>query len=314
MAKRTFVSRYPQYEGEISKILANYDPNAVEYLRNSLRTEVQKLKMEGREEPEQIKGYGPGTMLMKGEEQIGQVPFAPTKPDKDEWEVFESEDGADQIYVKKGGKIPEGYKKVMGKGTTLTVNTGDLSKTTKAGLEKDIMEGVRNIQSFQNTRKLYKPEYLTLFGKTDKIMAEAADKAGISTKNQKALIRSRSKWFRQAKADFIAYRKWATGVAGGEKELAEIATSFPDPVKNSPTQYSANLDNIEETTKRVLMTNSEFLRSGIDMDQPLDAILEQAKAIGVGGPPGVSGKGGSAPPSPQEVIIEFDAQGNRISP
>lgn len=144
-----------------------------------------------------------------------------------------------------------------------------------------------------------------MFGKGQKIIAEAADKAGIPTKGQKRLIRERSKWFRQAKADFIAYRKWATGVAGGEKELTEIATSFPDPVKNSPTQYEANLDSIEETTKKVLMLNKDFLRSGIDLDQPLRKILEQARAVGIPTPTSSSGAEGN-------VIIHFDAQGNRI--
>ena len=80
-------------------------------------------------------------------------------------------------------------------------------------------------------------------------------------------------------------------MAGGPQELAEIATSFPDPVKNSPTEYSANLDNIEEITKRVLMLNADFLRSGIDMDQPLDAILGEmrSKGINVQAPPGARG-------------------------
>ena len=63
------------------------------------------------------------------------------------------------------------------------------------------------------------------------------------------------------------------------------------------------------------MTNAEFLRSGIDLDQPLDAILEQAKSIGIGGPPGTSGGKGSGETAPtKEIVIEFDTQGNRISP
>ena len=119
-------------------------------------------------------------------------------------------------------------------------------------------------------------------------MATAADKDGLSTAGQKGLIKERAAWFRQAEADFIAYRKWATGVAGGEKEMAEIATSFPDPVKNSPTEYRANLDSIEETTKRVLQLNTEFLNSGIDIRQPIDQIFTQiqSKGINIGEAPG----------------------------
>ena len=313
IAKRQFNARYPQFEGMTEKILSDYNPQKIEMVRSSLRTEAQRLKEEDLEweRENKITGFGAGSMLYKGREQIGQVPFAPTKPPAPKFEVFQNETG-DQIYIKKGDKIPEGYSKVMTKGTQVTIQTGNLGKTTKTGLEQDIIMGVQNIQSFKRTRKLFKPEYLTMFGKGEKLIAEAADKAGISTRGQKRLIRERSKWFRQAKADFIAYRKWATGVAGGEKELKEIATAYADPVKNSPTQYLANLNGIEETTKRILMTNVAFLRSGIDIDQPLEKVLEQARRIGVPSPPGTS----TSPTidKTEGIVIRFDAQGNRISP
>jgi len=290
IAKEQLLARYPEYKGLVSQILPFYDTKRVDMIRNSLRTETQRLKLEEKD----IKGFSPGSMLYKDGESMGQVPFAPSKPSH---EVFEDQSG-NQVYIEKGQKIPTGYKKVQTKGTQLTINTGDLSKTTTSKLENAVIEGTRNIQSFQGTKKLFKPEYLTIFGKGDKVIAEAADKLGIPMAGQKALIKERSKWFRQAKSDFIAYRKWATGVAGGEKELKEIATSFPDPVKNSPTQYQANLDSIEETTKRVLMLNTDFLREGINMNQPLDKIMEQTRGQGTG--------------EQKEVTIKFDAQGNRI--
>jgi len=301
IAKGQFNARYPQFTGITEKIMSGYTPQKVEMIRNSLRTETQRMKKE--ERTEKLEGFGAGTAIYKGGRALGQVPFAPPKTPAPKFEVFQDNTG-NQVYVEKGKVIPEGYSKVQAKGTQVTIQTGDLGKTTKSKLEGDIIEGTRNIQSFQKTRESFKPEYLTMFGKGQKLLAETADKAGIPTKGQKQLIRRRSKWFRQAKADFIAYRKWATGVAGGEKELKEIATSFPDPVKNSPTQYEANLDSIDETTKRVLMLNTDFLRSGIDLNQPLDKVLEQAKAVGVP-TPAPKGKG---------IVIRFDAQGNRVSP
>ena len=311
-AKRIFAAKYPDMSEMFNKMLPYYDERSIELISNSIRTETQKMKVLERGDPAEVKGYAPDTTLMQGTEMIGRTGPATPKvatPPTPSWEVFEGVEG-DQIYVQKGKPIPDGYNKVRGgSGTSLTINTGDISKTTKAKLEATIMEGTRNIQSFTETRKLFKPEYLTTFNKANKFIAEAADKAGVSTKGQKAFIRERAMWFRQAKADFIAYRKWATGVAGGEKELQEIATSFPDPVKNSPTQYAANLDNIEETTKRVLMMNAEFLRSGIDTEQPLDAILKQAKGMGIAVP---GGTGGTPAGGGGSVTIKFDAQGNRL--
>jgi len=301
VAKSLFLSRYPQQGEMVGKLLPTYDPQLVNMIRNSLRTETQRMKKE--EEDSKITAYSAGSSLYQGGKALGQVPFSPEKSPAPQFEVFENP-GGDQVYVEKGKTIPEGYTKVQAKGTQVTIQTGDLGKTTKAKLEQDIIEGTQNIQSFKETRKLFKPEYLTIFGKSGKLLAETADKIGISTKGQRVLIRERSKWFRQAKADFIGYRKWATGVAGGEKELKEIATSFPDPVNNSPTQYKANLGSIEETTKRVLMLNTDFLRSGIDINQSLDKVLEQAKRVGIQDPSGGTGN--------NDVIIRFDAQGNRV--
>lgn len=306
IAKGQFIARYPEAKGLIDQQLPSYSPRAIEIIRNSLRTETQRFKSEEKEG--ELKGFGAGTQVYKGGEPKGeQVPFAPPKPSYD---VFEEGIGGNQMYIKHGDEIPEGYRKLKGtSGVTIQTGQQGLGKTTKTMLEKNIIEGTKNIQSFRETGKLFKREYLTVFGKGNRMAAGAADKLGLSTKSQKTLIRERSKWFRQAKADFIAFRKWATGVAGGEKEMAEIATAFPDPVKNSPEQYLANLDNIEETTKRVLMLNVDFLRSGIDMEQPLDKIIEQAKKVGIKTPPGVGGTSKTATPG---TVLRFNKQGELI--
>jgi len=345
IAKRQFSARYPERAMDVDRILPYYNPRSVELIRNSLRTETMRLKQEELtwNQSNELKGFAPGTAVFKGGEEVGIVPkdvkedyelftspegdqayvkkgdavpkgYVKTEKDlKEDFEVFEGPEG-EQVYVKKGGAIPKGFKKVQTKGTAVTVNTGDLAKTTKSKLEDDIVEATRNIQSFKATRASFKPEYLTLFGKAGNFMAESADKAGVSTADQKKLISERSTWFRQAKADFIAYRKWATGVAGGEKEMAEIATSFPDPVKNSPTQYIANLKSIDETTKRVLSLNAEFLRSGIDLSQPIESILKQARGLGVATPPASGGGGGGKGSGGGSVtIIQYDAEGKRVS-
>lgn len=329
IAKKLLYTKYPETATGIEQMLPAYDPRIIDAMRNSLKTETQKLK------EEEIHAYAPGSALYKGDKKIGDVPGADkgadyelfsglsgdqiyvkkggpvpvgyTKDEKEikpDYEVFAGPGGS-QKYVKKGDPIPAGFKKVQAAGTNVTVQTGDLSKTTKTKLEGEIIEGVQNIKSFDGTRKIFKPEYLTLFGKGESLTANLADKAGLSSAAQKNLITERSKWFRQAKADFISYRKWATGVAGGEKELKEIATAFPDPVNNSPTQYIANLNSIEETTKRVLALNADFLRTGISLDQPLSSIIQQAKSQGIS-VPGEGGSGGIV------TIIKYDNQGNRV--
>ena len=305
-AKTIFKSRFPDEDGaSIDQMLPAYDPERIRLVRNALLTPEQRFGA-------QVVAPGASVFRQRDvaleEGPVAPAATVPTKPPAPKFELFELD--GNQFWVEEGKDVPEGAKRVE-KPTArgVTIQTGpQVGKTTRTKLEGDIIEGVRNIQSFGETRKLFKPEYLTWWGRGKKTLAENMDKAGISTEDQKKLITERNKWFRQAKADFIAYRKWATGVAGGEKELAEIATSFPDPVKNSPTQYMANLDNIEETTKRVLMLNAEFLRSGINVDQPLSAILAQMEASGstIAPPPTPSG------PSTTDLVFQFDAQGNLI--
>ena len=287
IAKKILQAKFPGTEDGINKMLPEYSPRTVKMIKQSLLTETQRMKEEDRKE--KLEGFSPGTRIFKGGERLEDVPF------KKDFELFQDKEG-NQFYIKKGGGIPQGATKVKASpGTQVNINTAELSKTTKTGLEKDVIKGIQNIKSFQETRKAFKPEYLTLFGKGERTVAKLMDKAGVSTEDQKQLIRDRAKWFLRAKNDFIAYRKWATGVAGGEKELKEIATAFPDPVNNSPEEYEANLDALEDTTRRILELNSDILDSGINLDDHFG--FDRGRKPEVKATP---------------RVIRYDAKGNRI--
>jgi len=333
-AKGIMISRYPEMRQSIETSFPEYHPRNVELIRNALMDETQKLKSEelgierykavtdrARAESEQygraterkkseLRGFAPGTEVMyhpeSGEaESLGQVAFKSAAPEG--FELFEDAEG-NQGYIREGGKIPEGWTRVeKGPGVSVRVDTGNkLTTGVKTQLQKDIIKGSQNVQSFKKTGELFKPSYLTWWGKGDKEVAQLLDKAGLASKAQKRLLKERNKWFLRAKNDFIAFRKWATGVAGGEKELAEIATAFPDPVKNSPTQYQSNLQAIEQTTKEILKMNQDFLSLDIDMDMPIADILRAAQEVGIPLPPGT--KVGE-PGSPEETTLYFNTQG-----
>jgi hypothetical protein len=244
--------------------------------------DLEDRKFDAEENEKELKGFAPGTAVYEDGKRVEQVPFKP-----EGFEIFENE-AKEQIWVQEGKTIPKGYRKVeKAASTQVTVNTGDdLSGAVTTQLQKDIIQGAQSVRSFNETGKLFKPEYLTYWGKGEKIVAGAMDKMGLSSEGEKTLIRERNAWFTRAKRDFIAYRKWATGVAGGEKEMAEIATAFPDPVKNGPTEYVANLKGIEETTKAVLSLNQDFLALNVDMTMPIEDILRIAEGAGIPMPPG----------------------------
>lgn len=301
-AKGIFKARYPEKGGLVDQMIPSYTPAGVRLVQDILRTESEELAREKFkwEKTEKLQGFGPGTDIYQGGKKKTSV--AP----KTDYDVF-TDKGGQQYYQKKGDKVPKGAAKLQTSGVSQTVNVdtkGSPTKAMKTQLQKDINSGMKNIASYVKTKELFKPEYLTLFGKGEKTVARGMDKLGISTEDQKTLITERQDWFRRAKADFIAYRKWATGVAGGEKELKEIATSFPDPVENSPTEYQANLDSIEETTKEVLQLNRDFLESGVDFTKPLSEIV---KALGLTDVPGAAGGGGDT-----TIVYERDANGKLV--
>lgn len=258
LVKGILKSRYPDGAANIDKSIPDeYNPEQIRLIRNGLMDATQRFQAEKFEweKTDEVTSISPGSTVMQGGKPVGQAPQ--TK----QYEVAENEKG-EQIYVEVGGLIPEGFKVKSKSG--VSVYTGDMGKSTQSQLEQDIIEAEKNIMSFGDTYKMFKPEYLEYVGKGKKEIASKMDKAGVSSEKQKEYLNEYQKWFRQAKADFIAYRKWATGVAGGEKELAEIATSFPDPVKNSPEEYKANIESIGETTRKVLELNRDFLRSGME--------------------------------------------------
>jgi len=155
------------------------------------------------------------------------------------------------------------------------------------------MEGTQNLASFRRTTELFKPEYLTWLGKGEKALYKVMDKIGIASDEQSQYIDDYQSWFQGAKADSLKYKRWATGVAAGSKEIEDIAKSFPDPERNSPVEYRANLRNVEETTKQVLFLNKKFLALGIDKNaadqMSLDQLINAAIKAGVEPPPGYGG-------------------------
>lgn len=312
--KREMQMFFPQYKNAMAEVMPEYSPEAVETIRNTMRTEDQRLKAEERESAgKELKGFAPGTEIYKGLKKMATVPQKPSEAD-----VFEDIETGEQMYVPKGSPIPKGARLVKSGG--ITINTGDLQKGTRAKLEKDIIEGVHVLSTFNHLKKVYKPEYLTYWGKGKKSVVRQLDAYGIATKDQKVFFAGRKAWYTAAKAAFMKYRKWLTGVAGGTKEAEMIATSYPDPDNNTPTEYLANLDAVEATTKRGLMLNQAFLSLNLDMSQPLDALFEQATAGGVDiekppETPGAEAKGAATTTQlPAGSTINFirDAQGNFV--
>ena len=72
----------------------------------------------------------------------------------------------------------------------------------------------------------------------------------------------RAAFLSQTNQSFIAYRKWATGVAGGEKEMAEIkrATFSED---DSPQAFESKIEGIKQMSRKLMLRQNQALKQGI---------------------------------------------------
>jgi len=188
--------------------------------------------------------------------------YPETETTAPKYDVVENLQTGEQKYLKKGGSIPPGWK--VTKPSSVEINIGGKSALTPATttqVQKQIMEGRTNLDKLSDMEELFKPEYLTYLGKGKAFTQKGLDKLGVGTDTE--FLEKRQQWYQGSKANFLAYRKWVTGVAGGEKEMAEIAKSYPDPDNNSPAQFRANLKQVKITTTKLIKRYKSFLAMGI---------------------------------------------------
>jgi hypothetical protein len=148
---------------------------------------------------------------------------------------------------------------------SVTVTQGDgskrgLTKTVRSSTQKNILEGQTRLTTQNYVSSLYRPEFLTYGGEI---------KSGIMTKLNKltpslkdSFTKARAAFLSQTNQAFIAYRKWATGVAGGEKEMAEIkrATFSED---DSPQDFEAKLQAVQFMTRKLIARQQMALQEGV---------------------------------------------------
>jgi hypothetical protein len=168
-----------------------------------------------------------------------------------------------------GGTVPKGWRLMKPATEAAEPEVGDpskappMQKATRTRIEKEVMEADTKIASFEEMDKLFDPNYLTYFGRSKSWWKNIKEKSPLGlSKDEETWVENRQEWYQTAKAQFLAYRKWVTGVAGGEKEMAEIAKSYPDPDKNSPSQYRGNLRQAQRTLRLFRNAYAESLARG----------------------------------------------------
>lgn len=193
----------------------------------------------------------------------------------------ESPSGMSVALLDKQGNLVKKLRNATDKDITgkalVQVNTGDLQKGTVGKLEDQIIAGQKTIGQLNRAEATFKPEFLTIAGKAKGAIQRLSEKAGFETDTD--FLKEKSRWFNQAKQAFFVYRKWVTGVAGGEKEMKDIAKAFADPERNSPSEYLANLQETRLWTRAVDKWLRETKALGLSISETREILPE----VGVGG-------------------------------
>lgn len=146
---------------------------------------------------------------------------------------------------------------------------GQMTTSTKTALEKEVAELNQGILGLETTRNLYEDEYSTIPFKTREGITSYFERWGYKPPEEetfwritKQQVADYNAWFGQAEQQFLVFRRWATGVAGGPAEMAQIRMAFADPKEKSPTQFKAMLDQAISYRKTYRSSIENRIKSG----------------------------------------------------
>ena len=141
-----------------------------------------------------------------------------------------------------------------------TTGGGGLQRSTRVQLEKGVLSDQSNLDRINYIESLYEPDFLSYKGGARAWAAGKLNKMSPEMRDQ--FTQRRAAFMAQANQYFIAYRKWATGVAGGKEEMAEIkrATFSED---DTPQDFEAKMSSIKQMTKKLLVRKVAAAKEGI---------------------------------------------------
>jgi len=159
------------------------------------------------------------------------------------------------------------------RGQGVTSGGGSFQRSTKGGLEKDILTKGAGISRLDQIQKSFNPDFLTLQGKFGSEVANLKEKVGFKLDpSERKTLKEFAVFRRRAFSNLNAYIKDITGAAMSEAEARRIRKGVPDPQKDGPTVFQTKLnDTIKElklAQARLSYVRGQGLsRNSIDISQ-----------------------------------------------
>jgi len=182
-----------------------------------------------------------------------------------------------QFYQSQGGKKSyENFMKDKTPSTSVTVNTGELSKGTKGKLEEETLAAGNAITRLNSIQSSYRPEYQTFKFKGAQEWSALKDKFGNLKPEEQAQLSNYSKYKQNTTQNLNQTIKDLTGAAMGVQEAERITSTLPNAGTgifdgDSPTQFQSKLDNGVAQVKYAIARKNYSINKGLKWENtPLD--------------------------------------------
>ena len=142
-------------------------------------------------------------------------------------------------------------------------NLNNMSKKTQGSLEGDILSGQDALDQLNMIEATFEEDFYTIGGKSEAWLKTFFNKMDASQVD--AFTQRKGVHDQYVLQYFNAYRKWVTGVASGEKEMAWIQRSIPSG-KDAPMTFQSKLKSIKAYTEKAIARQKLALNKGLNVE------------------------------------------------
>lgn len=144
-------------------------------------------------------------------------------------------------------------------------------KGAQASLFKDAIAAQTSMATHDRIKALYEPKFLTYKGMAKSKWATFLNK--LDPAERSAFQGRRAHFISEVGREFLAFRKWSTGLAGSEKEMAEIKRiSFSE--NDSPQDFEVKLRSARDIARRINARIKAALVAGVDNEREYKSFIE----------------------------------------
>ncbi|MHC4748400.1 MAG: hypothetical protein ACYTFW_00865 [Planctomycetota bacterium] len=146
--------------------------------------------------------------------------------------------------------------------TNVNVNV-DMTKKTQGELEGEIRKSTESIAMADRLIGAAKPEYFEIPNQAQMHISKALERGGVAKWKTKKQSEYFTFW-KMVRQESLKERKWFTGVAGGEKEMADIEATTPN-MGDSYTAFISTLENRKALNEAARKRAMAWLDKGVNL-------------------------------------------------